>query len=414
MKQSYDFNIKNIKNISDEEKEIRQKNLDLFLKSGFPTKQIEEWKFTDLNSILNKNFKEISNLQDLNFDKKLEIIKDFDHNYIFLVNGKLNSSNFNYEDESQILIKNYSEKNAVNLESNTSLHFLNNALFSGGFYLEIKKDYIFKKPLIVYNYFLDNLNNIILNDKNVIKLDEGSQLTLIEYNLNKSKICFIKNTEDIVSLDKNANLKNIIIQNSKSDGHFYKYLKVFLSENSKYENYNLSSGLKFNKIEIDADLDKEHSVCNLYSALNLTKDEHQEIQTRINHKAPNCKSYQKIKNVLNANSKGVYQGKVFVEKLAQKTDAYQLSKALILNDEAEFDAKPELEIYADDVKCSHGSTSGSIDDESIHYLMTRGLPKEKAVKLLINGFLNETLESINNSEIKIFLEKKLQNQINEN
>ena len=145
MKQSYDFNIKNIKNISDEEKEIRQKNLDLFLKSGFPTKQIEEWKFTDLNSILNKNFKEISNLQDLNFDKKLEIIKDFDHNYIFLVNGKLNSSNFNYEDESQILIKNYSEKNAVNLESNTSLHFLNNALFSGGFYLEIKKDYIFKK-----------------------------------------------------------------------------------------------------------------------------------------------------------------------------------------------------------------------------------------------------------------------------
>ena len=148
--------------------------------------------------------------------------------------------------------------------------------------------------------------------------------------------------------------------------------------------------------------------------MNLAKDEHQEILTRINHKAPHCQSYQKIKNVLNANSKGVYQGKIFVEKLAQKTDAYQLSKALILSDEAEFDAKPELEIYADDVKCSHGSTSGSIDDESIHYLMTRGLPREKAVKLLINGFLNEILETIDNTEIKFFLEKKLESQINDN
>jgi Fe-S cluster assembly protein SufD len=414
MKQNYDFSIKNIKNISDEEKDIRQKNLDLFLKSGFPTKQIEEWKFTDLNSILNKNFKSISNSLDLNFDKKLELIKDFEHNYIFLINGKLNSSNFNYEDKSKILIKDYCKKNEQNLETNTSLHFLNNALFFGGFCLEIQRDYKFKKPLVVYNYFLDNLKNVILNDKNIIKLEEGSQLTLIEYNLNKAKINFIKNTEDTVLLDKNANLKNIIIQNSKNDGHFYKYLKVFLLENSKYENYNLSSGLKFNKIEIEVDLDKEHSSCNIYSALNLAEDEHQEIKTKINHKAPNCKSYQKIKNVLNSSSKGVYQGKIFVEKLAQKTDAYQLSKALILNDEAEFDAKPELEIYADDVKCSHGSTSGSIDDESIHYLMTRGLPKEKAVKLLINGFLNETLETIDNSEIKIFLEKKLESQINEN
>ena len=170
MKQSYDFSIKNIKNISDEEKNIRQKNLDLFLKTGFPTKTIEEWKFSDLNSILNKNFKSISNSQELNPDKKLEIIKDFDHNYIFLINGKLNSSNFNYEDNSQILIKDYTEKNGMKLDTNTSLHFLNNALFSGGFYLEVKKNYKFKKPLIVYNYFLDNLKNIILNDKNIIKL----------------------------------------------------------------------------------------------------------------------------------------------------------------------------------------------------------------------------------------------------
>ena len=195
--------------------------------------------------------------------------------------------------------------------------------------------------------------------------------------------------------------------------HFYKYIKVTLEEGSKYENYNLSSGLKFNKVDIEADLNKENGVCIIYSALDLINDDHQEIKTRINHNTAHCKSNQKIKYVLNQNSKGVYQGKIFVKKLAQKTDAYQLSKALILNDKAEFDAKPELEIYADDVKCSHGSTSGSIDDDSIHYLMTRGIAKEEAVKLLINGFLNETLESIDNSVIKNFLEEVLENQINE-
>ena len=362
---------------------------------------------------MNKNFENINNTHEHNFNKKLETIKNIEHNYIFLIDGKINSSSFKYEEKNKILLKNYSEKSTIKIDAKNSLHFLNNALFSWGFNLEVSKNYKFKKPLIIYNFFSDNLENIILNDKNSIKLNEDYQLTLIEYNSDKTRNYFIKNTEDLVSLDKNAILNNILIQNSKSNGHFYKYIKVTLEEGSKYENYNLSSGLKFNKVDIEADLNKENGVCNIYSALNLINDDHQEIKTRINHNTAHCKSNQKIKYVLNQNSKGVYQGKIFVKKLAQKTDAYQLSKALILNDKAEFDAKPELEIYADDVKCSHGSTSGSIDDDSIHYLMTRGIAKEEAVKLLINGFLNETLESIDNSVIKNFLEEVLENQINE-
>ena len=120
----------------------------------------------------------------------------------------------------------------------------------------------------------------------------------------------------------------------------------------------------------------------------------------------------KIKNVLSNQSKGVQQGKIFVKDIAQKTDAYQLSKALILDNEAEFDAKPELEIYADDVKCSHGSTSGSIDFDSIHYLKSRGIPEKEAYQMLINGFLSEVLEKITDSKLKIFLMDKLERQIN--
>ena len=127
--------------------------------------------------------------------------------------------------------------------------------------------------------------------------------------------------------------------------------------------------------------------------------------------APNCKSYQKIKNVLENDSNGVYQGKIFVKDIAQKTNAYQLSKALILDDQSEFNAKPELEIYADDVKCSHGSTSGSIDEDAIHYLMTRGIELPSAKKLLINGFLNEIFENIPEEKLKTFLEKSIKEQV---
>ena len=126
----------------------------------------------------------------------------------------------------------------------------------------------------------------------------------------------------------------------------------------------------------------------------------------------NTKSYQLIKSVLNNNSKGVYQGKIFVNSEAQKTDGYQLSKALLLNENTEFNAKPELEIYADDVKCSHGSASGNMDENSLHYLMTRGLSKEVAAKLLVKGFLSDIVEFIKNPTIKQFIENKLEEQIN--
>jgi len=413
MKQNYDFSIKQIKNLSLEEKNFRQKNLDLFNETGFPSKKIEDWKFTDLNLILNKNFKSISNKVDFESIKELKTIEDFEHNYIFLNNGKIISKSFAHEEKNKILVKDFDQKKPLNFDSANTLTLLNNALSLGGFSLEVTKNYKFKKPLIIYNYFSKNLKNKILNNKNSIKLNKGSELTLIDYNDSHAQSNFIKNTVDIVSLDDNAVLKNILIQDSKSNGHFYKYINGSLESGSNYENYILSSGLKLNKIEIEINLNKSDSNCSIYSALNLLDDQHQEIKTRINHNSPNCKSYQKIKNVLNDNSRGIYQGKIFVEKIAQKTDAYQLSKALILNDDAEFDAKPELEIYADDVKCSHGSTSGSIDADAIHYLMTRGIPKKEAIKLLINGFLNEVLENINVSAVKIFLEKTLERQINE-
>jgi len=140
---------------------------------------------------------------------------------------------------------------------------------------------------------------------------------------------------------------------------------------------------------------------------NLDKNNHHEIKTNINHLAENTKSYQLIKSVLNDKSTGVYQGKIFVNDQAQKTDGYQLSKALLLNENTEFNGKPELEIYADDVKCSHGSTSGNLDENSIFYLMSRGLNYDQAKKLLIDGFINDVIEKITNIEIQKYLKEAI-------
>ena len=412
MKQNYDFKIDKIKNLSQEEINLRKKNLELFYQTGFPNKNDEAWKFSDLNSILRNNFNKIANNDSLPREKEFKIIDEFEHNFISLFNGKLISKDFSYEEKNKILINNFNYKDNLALDSKNSLYFLNNALATGGFSLEISKNYKLKKPLVIYNNFSNSLKEKIVNYKNSIILNENSELNLINYINNSSKENFMVNILEDIKVKKDSLLNNILINNSKCNGYFYKYIKSDLEKNSNFENYLLSSGLKFNKLDIEINLNEENSNSSVFSALNLINKEHQEIKTRINHNAPNCNSYQKVKNVLNDESKGVYQGKIFVKNIAQKTDAYQLSKALILNDAAEFDAKPELEIYADDVKCSHGSTSGSIDLNSIHYLKSRGIPEKEAYKMLINGFLCEILEKLSEGKIINFLKEKLERQIN--
>ena len=412
MKNFYDFKVENIKGLSVKEKEFRNKELDLFCKHGFPNKREEAWKFTDLNKILSENFKNISNDFISLKEKKFELIKEFDHNYLFILDGKLVSNELKFEDKNKVLIKEYDYKKQISVSNKNSLNLLNNALATGGYYLEISKNYKFKKPLVIYNYFSQSIKEQIISYKNSLILNENSELTILNYTVADSKNNFFVNSFDYLKLKKDSKLKNIFINKDRCNCYFHNYLKSDLEKNTNFDNYILSSGLKFNKIDIEINLNEEHARSSIFSALSLGSEEHQEIKSNINHNFKNCQSYQKIKNVLNDKSRGVYQGKIFVNQEAQKTDAYQLSKALLLNDNAEFDAKPELEIYADDVKCSHGSTSGSIDLNSIHYLKSRGISEKEAYQMLIIGFLSEILEKLPEDNLKKFLIEKIGRQIN--
>ena len=403
--------INNIKVLNQKDKNFRLENLKLFNQQGFPTRNHEDWKFSDINQIFSKNFKNLESFKNEIKPKSINFIKEFDHNHILMVNGKLENSEFKFEDKNKIKIKSYNDSNfSLNNEENSLIN-LNNALSNNGLFLEVADNYRFEKAIIIYNVFTDDLKDNLLNNKNKIILGKNSELHIVEYNINQSKNKFIYNTTENVILNENASLKTINLQANQNEGFFYKFSKGKMKSNSNYSSFIFSSGPKFNKIDAEFDLEGENCDCNIKSALFINKDKHQEIKTKINHLVPNCKSYQKIKSVVDAEGKGVYQGKIYVKDIAQKTNAYQLSKALLLSENSEFNSKPELEIYADDVKCSHGSTSGSVDENSIHYLMTRGLSKKQAVQLLVNGFLNEIIGDIKSNSVRKFIENKIEIQI---
>ena len=403
--------IDKVGNFSKSEKDFRLRNLDYFNKVGLPNKKIEDWKFTDLREIFSKNFKSVNFNKINTSEKNINFITDFEHNYIVSINGELNESSFKFEDKSKIKIKNFFNDDFSDIKVDNPLINLNHALSNKGYSLDIEDNYKFQKVLVIYNIFTNDLKKNIINIKNRINIGKNAEIHTIDYTINKSKKFFFNNIVENILLDQYSVFKNICLQNEKSKGFFHKFSKFTISKNAKYISYFFPSGSKFNKTDLQFDMIGENSECKLLAASYLDEDDHQEIKTRINHLVPNCKSYQKVKNVLNSESKGVFQGKIYVKDLAQKTDAYQLSNAILLSENSEFDSKPELEIYADDVKCSHGSTSGNIDENSIFYLMSRGISKSESIKMLVSGFLSEITDLIKSDTIRSFVKKKLESQL---
>ena len=396
-------NYLNKKNFSSSQKEIKEKSFNNFIKNGFPNKRLEDWKFSDLKQIITTNF------EDINFSKKEEqsnidknITVDLEHNKIVFIDGIISKIDFSYEDEQQVVVEQNSD-----LEkelSRNSLLNLNTAFVSNYTKILVKSGYQFKKPLILFNYLSNNLNNVGINIRLDIKLEDDASLNIINIsneNLNNNFLNFRQK----INIGKNSILKNYSLDINENSNFKYSFKDIHLEKNSHLEYFILSKGSKFLKHDINCSLNNEYGSVVLNGIIDLDDKKHHEIKTNINHNEENCKSYQLIKSVLNENSKGIYQGKIYVNSKAQKTDGYQLSRALLLSDEVEFNAKPELEIYADDVKCSHGSTSGNVDENSIFYLMSRGLSYEQSKKLLTNGFLNEVIEKITNNEVKSLVKK---------
>ena len=400
LQKDFDNTIKNL-SLSQKDIEIKKFSLDNFINKGFPNRKEEDWKFSDLNQIINKNIGELSFYNDYTSTNKVDtsvFVDGLEHNKIVFINGRIEKIDFDYEKKGQIEIIDQSE--TINkFDNNNSLSDLNNAFTNKCFKIVIKTGYQLLKPLIIYHTTNSKIWSKNINLRLDFELQEDSCLRLIDLFNDTSEKNFL-NIFYNFNLKEDAILKNYKVDKLENKNIKYSYNNIVQNKNTISETFILSSGSNFFKSEINCNLKGEHSSAFVNGIFSLDKNKHHEIRTTINHLTENTKSYQLIKSVLEDSSKAVYQGKIYVNSVAQKTDGYQLSKAILLNKDSEFNAKPELEIYADDVKCSHGSASGSLDEDSIFYLMSRGLNYNQARELLINGFLLDVVEKITDSEIK--------------
>ena len=400
LQKDFDNIIRNL-NLSQKDIEIKKFCLDNFIDKGFPNRKNEDWKFSDLNQIIKKNIGELSFYSDYTSTNKIDtsiFVDGLEHNKIVFINGRIEKIDFNYERKEQIEIIDQSETiNKFNAKN--SLSDLNNAFTNKSFKILVKNGYKLIKPLIIYHTTTSKIWSKNINLKLDFELDKNSSLRVIDYFKDTSKKNFI-NIFYNFDLKENSILKNYKLDKFQNDNIKYFFNNIEQEKNSISETFVFSSGSNFLKNEINCDLNGEHASAFVNGIFSLSNNNHHEIRTTINHLTENTKSYQLIKSVLENNSNAVYQGKIFVNSDAQKTDGYQLSKAILLDKESEFNAKPELEIYADDVKCSHGSASGSLNEDSIFYLMSRGLSYQQSRELLINGFLLDVVEKITDSEIK--------------
>ena len=385
----------------------REKHFNKFLEDGFPSKRIEDWKFSDLNSILDKNLKGFKfgvNSPNKNINENI-LLKDFDHSKIFLTNGDLSYLDIHEDDKNKfdVISENLLFDDKI---SQNSLNNLNKALSNKLTKIKILEGKIIEKPIIIYNDTTSNNITNIINARSKIILEKNSSVTILNLFYNKINDSFINLNFDF-DIKENSNFKNYVIDLFNNDNCKYSFTNINIAKNGYYENFIYSAGSKYSRNEINCNLNENYSSAFINGIININDNKHHEIKTNINHLSENTKSHQLIKSVLNDQSNAAYQGKIFVEKEAQKTDGYQLSRALLLDQNTEFNAKPELEIYADDVKCSHGSTSGNLDQNAIFYLMSRGIGYVEAKKLLIDGFINDVIEKITNKEVKNYIKGAL-------
>ena len=393
--------IQKVSSFSSKDVETKRFYLNKFIERGFPNRKLENWKFLDLDKIINKSINELSFYNDYSTTNKIDtsiFIDGLEHNKIVFINGRIEKIDFSYEDKNQIEIFD-DFKIDYKFDNNNSLIDLNKAFSNKYFKILIKKGYSIKKPLIIYHLTNEKMKSKNINLRLDFELEQNSSLKLIDFFSDITDTNFMNILYNF-DLKKESILKNYKIDKSFNRNIKYSYNNINQEKNSISETFIFSASSDYFKNEINCNLKGEHSSAFVNGIFSLKDNKQHEIRTSINHLVENTKSYQLIKSVLGKNSKAVYQGRIYVDSIAQKTDGYQLSKAILLDETSEFNAKPELEIYADDVKCSHGSASGSLNENSIFYLMSRGLNYKESKELLINGFLLDVVEKITDAEIR--------------
>ncbi len=374
---------------------------------GLPNNKHEDYKYCNIEAVIRKEFKELGQLFDDVSTNEINTYKLDGTLNLVVLNGNFNPELSDKIISNKFIVKSLkeitdNEKSLIATQANSktdSLIALNTMFSSNGFFLRTEKKTLITTPVHVI-YITNNTTPSLSNSRNFIQVDDGSELTLIEsfVHIGIKKHFFNYVSEKLVA--QNSKLTCYTFQNEGKLSYSVHTNQVKLNKNARYSNstFTLSGELVRNNHNIELAASNCEAHLNGLFITNGTQlvDNH----TLIDHQMPHCESNELYKGIANGKSTGVFNGKIFVRKDAQKTNAYQSSKNILMSDEATINTKPQLEIYADDVKCSHGTSTGKIDIDALFYLKTRGISEENARKLLLHAFAHELIDKIEIDPLK--------------
>jgi len=370
-------------------------------KTGFPTQKWENWRFTNVSNISDGEFmiSEISDAPQTTPDIDSYQMEGVDT--VVIYNGHYQKDISSIPNGVNLLSgSEYMERKNGNFNraNNSPFDLLNTAFTDSGMCIVLEKNTLVKSPIRIL--FISNGDrSIMVNPRVNVDIGESSSLTFIEQHVGDAT-SFFQNESVFITLGNNAQLNHVRIQSNSEFTQNISNLNVNQAADSQYEFFQLVDGSKLGRSDICVQLDGENAQCNINSLTLSKNNQHIDNNIIVNHNSAQTQSSQFVKSILFDTSTGVFNGRTIVHENAQKITAQQTNKNILLSKKAKMNANPQLEIYADDVKCSHGSTTGQIDEDALFYLQSRGINKQDAMELMVVGFANEVLDKIPHPEIK--------------
>ncbi len=390
-------------------KDIKSEALKAFKTIGLPPLKTEEYKFTPVTKVLDKNFGELKSTSH-QFSKKDITERIIDPqatiNFIF-VNGRFEKNLSDLNDLPEGVVLKDLEQALQDNPDEVKKHFgkyadynvdpftaLNTALASNGIFLSLEKNVVVETPIYIY-YFNDATSTEGHSfPRNLIVAKQGSQVTFVEKAITIGENNSFFNPLSEIVVEENAHVHHVKIQNDNTKSYEVCNTQVHQVSNSNYSSYviSLNGALIRNNLNIVSD--GQNCESNMYGLYLLDGETHVDNHTTVDHRQPNSNSNELYKGIMDDSSRGVFNGKIYVRQAAQKTNAFQSNNNILLSDNATINTKPQLEIWADDVKCSHGCTTGQLDEDAVFYLQARGIDKVKAKAMLLYAFAHDLVEKI--------------------
>ena len=393
---------------------VRTSAIKNFEHKGFPTKKEEAWKYTSLNSILKNDFSVFPKHDNaIEFaEVKKYFIHEIDTYKVIFVDGIFSSflsstthdgldvcllSSALTKPKYKIIIDEYFNKIASKEESLTSL---NTAFANEGAYINIPKSKVVEKPIEIIYFSTGKENALMVQPRNLVVVGENAHVQIMERHQSLNENPVLTNSVTEIFAQKRAIVDYYKIQNDLQSANLIDNTYIAQKEQSHVSVHTFTFGGNITRNNLNFYHQGEYIDSTLKGITIIGDKQHVDHYTLVQHATPNCESHQNYKNILNDSATGVFNGKIFVEKEAQKTNAFQQNNNILLSDKATINAKPQLEIFADDVKCSHGCTIGQLDESAMFYMQQRGIPKKEAKALLMFAFCNEAIESVKIPELK--------------